>query len=509
MKKLFGVLLVVLVFSMLLVGTCFAEKDTLVALSAGAFTGSWDPTGHTILANIRNEQVVFDRLFEMDYTDPDLKLIPKLATEWHYLDDGVTLEIKLREGVKFHDGTTLDAEDVKLTVERFSDPTRVGSAWWAQQVAGEVVDEFTVRLKPVNGEPFAPLVNLMALTPIMSADDIKNEAVLTTDYNGTGPYHFVSYENEACTFVAFDDYWDQPNKAKVKNLIFKYVADPATRLAALQTGEADITERVDTQQVEQIKADPTLQLIAMPIIEQKNLVFKVRVPPMDNEKLRLAIAYAIDRETIVNDILDGYGVLADSFVSHVAWGYAPAAGFPTYDPEKAKALLAEAGYPDGKGLPELTYTTSVGFYPKTQEYGEYIVSNLADIGIKVKLVPMETSSWEDALYQPESAHMTDTGWCPPGLEPDLTIAAFYKGPGQVSFIEDPELDKVITAEGAETDGDKRKAMFKDTVFPAIAAKVPHMTLFDSVMIYSTRSNVKGFDPTPTGGMPFNKVYFEE
>jgi len=160
MKKLFGILLIVLVFSMLLVGTCFAEKDTLVALSAGAFTGSWDPTGHTILANIRNEQIVYDRLFEMDYTDPDLKLIPKLATEWHYLDDGVTFEVKLREGVKFHDGTTLDAEDVKLTVERFSDPARVGSAWWAQQVAGEVVDEFTVRLKPVSGEAFAPLVNL-------------------------------------------------------------------------------------------------------------------------------------------------------------------------------------------------------------------------------------------------------------------------------------------------------------------------------------------------------------
>ena len=508
MKKNFYLLLV-LALLLTVVTAVSAEKDTLTVLSSGAFTGSWDPTGHTILANIHNEWVLFDRLMEVDYDDPDRNIIPRLATEWHYLDDGYTLELKLREGVKFHDGTTLDAEDVKLTIERFSDPSRVASAWWATQFEGEVVDEFTVRLAPMNKTPFAPLTNLLCFTPIMSADDIKNEAVLMNTYNGTGPYKFVSYENETVTMKAFDEYWDEENKAHIPNVIFKYVADPATRLAAVQTGEADITERVEVEQIAIVDADPNLELVNIPTIEQKNLVFKYRVPPMDNEKLRLAIAYAIDRETIVDYILEGNGVLADSFVSHVAWGYAPADGFPTYDPEKAAELLAEAGYPNGEGLPELTYTTSVGFYPKTKEYGEYIVSNLADIGIKVKLVPMETSSWEDALYQPESAHMTDTGWCPPGLEPDLTISAFYRGHGQVSFVEDPELDAVLDKEATELDPDKRKQILAEEVFPAIASKVPHMTLFDSTMIYAMGKDVKGFNPSPTTGMMFNKIYFGE
>ena len=135
--------------------------------------------------------------------------------------------------------------------------------------------------------------------------------------------------------------------------------------------------------------------------------------------VREAISYAIDRQTIVSDIMEGYATVADSFVAPVAWGYAPATGFPTYDPAKAKALLAQAGYPGGKGLPTLTYLTSVGFYPKTKEYGEAIVSNLADVGIDCTLVPMETASWLNALYSPTPGDMIDMGWMPPAMEPIL------------------------------------------------------------------------------------------
>ena len=103
MKKYFYLLLVLAL--LLTVAAVSAEKDTLTVLSSGAFTGSWDPTGHTILANIHNEWVLFDRLMEVDYDDPDRNIVPRLATEWHYLDDGYTLELKLREGVKFHDAS--------------------------------------------------------------------------------------------------------------------------------------------------------------------------------------------------------------------------------------------------------------------------------------------------------------------------------------------------------------------------------------------------------------------
>lgn len=483
-----------------------APKDTLTMLSAESFTGSWDPTGHTILANIHVEYIVFDRLVNMDMET--LEITPGLATEWKYLEDGVTLELKLRDGVKFHDGTDFDATDVAETIKRFSDQSRVASAWWAEPILAEVVDDLTVRLKPSSGNAYAPLINNLSFTPILSSDDIKNEERLMNNLNGTGPYKFVKFENEQCDFAANENYWDEANKAKVKNFVFRYVADPATRLAALQTGEADIIERVESEQVPSIESDANLKLMQVTAIEQKNMVFKFQVPPMDNKLLRQAISYAIDRETIVNDIMQGYATPANNFVSEVAWGYAPAEGFPTYDPEKAKQLLAEAGYPEGKGLPELTYATSVGFYPKTKEYGEYIVSNLADIGIKAKLVPMETASWLDALYQPTSAHMIDTGWMPPGLEPDLTIGAFYRSPGQCSFSEIPELNDILMKEARITDSKERAEFLKKEVYPMIAEYVPHMTLFNSALIYAMRSDVEGFEPTPTSAMPFHKVYFK-
>lgn len=482
------------------------DKDTLTMLSAESFTGSWDPTGHTILANIHVEYIVFDRLVNMDMNTLEIK--PGLATEWEYLEDGVTLELKLRDGVKFHDGSDFDATDVAETVKRFSDQSRVASAWWAEPIEAEVVDDLTVRLKPSSGNAYAPLLNNLSFTPILSSDDIENEERLMNNLNGTGPYKFVRFENEQCDFVRNEDYWDTENAAKIENFVFRYVADPATRLAALQTGEADIIERVESEQVPSIESDDELKLLTATAIEQKNLVFKFRVPPMDNKLLRQAISYAIDRETIVNDIMQGYAGQAENFISEVAWGFAPAEGFPTYDPDKAKELLAEAGYPNGEGLPELTYATSVGFYPKTKEYGEYIVSNLADIGINCKLVPMETASWLDALYQPEPAHMIDTGWMPPGLEPDLTIGAFYRSPGQVAFCEIPELNDVLMKEARITDSNEREEVLKSEVYPMIAEYVPHMTLFNSVLIYAMRSDVEGFEPTPTSAMPFNKVYFK-
>lgn len=480
-------------------------KDTLTVLSAESFTGSWDPTGHTILANLHVEWVVFSRLWEMDTETQEIS--PCLAKEWHYLDDGVTLEIILNEGIKFHDGSTLDAEDVAMTVERFSDQSRVASAWWGEQINGKVVDDLTVQLTPSSGKAYAPLINNLCFTPIMSADDIKNEEVLMSNLNGTGPYKFVKFENEQCEFAAFEDFWGE--QAKIPNLIFRYVADPATRLAALQSGEADIIERVEAEQVALIEADDACKYQTVESIEQKNLVFKWKMPPMNEEKVRQAIAYAIDRDTIVNDIMGGYATPADCFVSSVSWGYAPIDNYPTYDPEKAKALLAEAGYPNGEGLTELTYFTSTGFYPKTKEYGEYIVSNLADVGINCKLEVMETASWLDALYQDKSGYMCDTGWMPPGIEPDLVLAAFYRTPGQVAFCDDAEMDAVLQKEASLTDEAERLACLKDEVYPLLAEKVPHLPLFNSVLIYATRADVEGFKPTATSAMPFQNVYFSD
>jgi peptide/nickel transport system substrate-binding protein len=483
------------------------KKDTLVILSAESFTGSWDPTGSTVLANIHLEDLVFDRLWEVDWASESTDYVPRLAISWGYLADGVTLEIKLKSGVKFQDGSDFGAEDVAASVERYSDPTKPMGFFWAEPIVATVVDPLTIDLKTKSGQPYAPLLNNLSWISIMSSDDIKNEETLKARMNGTGPYKFVSYANGEVVMAANENYWDKV--PQIKNVIYRYVADSSTRLSALQSGQADLIERVDSDQIPTIKADANLDLLTVDSIEQKDLVFKWQVPPMNEVLVRQAIAYAIDRETIVKDIMGGYATVADSFVAPVAWGYAPAKGFPTFDPTKAKALLVQAGYPGGQGLPELTYLTSVGFYPKTQEYGEVIVSNLADVGIKCKLVPMETASWLNALYTPNSGSMVDTGWMPPAMEPDITLAALYKNPGLTTGGGTAEITDAIVNESRMVDPVKRAAYLKDTVYPMLADQVPQLPLFNSMLIYAKSKALQGFSAAFTSNMTsVRNAYFK-
>ena len=465
----------------------YAAEPTgkLIALSAETFTGSWDPTEHTILANMHAEWNCFDRLVDFDLDTKEL--IPRLATEWKWLDP-TTLEMKLRKGVKFHDGTEFEANDVKASLEKWSNPKAVGSAWWAQQVTVDIVDPLTVRIKAP--KPYASLLNVLTYAHIMSSDDIAKPDVLKSRMNGTGYFKWVKYENNGITFEANMDCWDGP--PKVKEFVYQYIADPASRLAALQTGEAHITERVESEQVPLIEADKNLVLIKQLATEQKWLVYKYPMPPMNNPTVRLALSYAVDRESIVNDILQGFARLSESHLSPEQWGWAPMKNLPTYDPKKAAELLTQAGYPGGKGLDGLQYFTSVGFYPKTKEYGEFITQNWADAGVKVEFKPMEVAAWLENLYQPKSMPIGDTGWMSPNLDPDMALVSLFQSVGQLCFIEDKDIDAALAAEGQELDTAKRKEILKTQTLPILADKVPQMPLFTSMLIFAHTKDVQGY-----------------
>ena len=145
-------------------------------------------------------------------------------------------------------------------------------------------------------------------------------------------------------------------------------------------------------------------------------------------------SYAIDYDGIVNDIFGGYAEKADSFISSTIWGYKAVGGVGEYDPEKAAECLKEAGYENGEGLPELNIYTSVGFYPKTKEYYEYIAACLQAVGINCKVVPLDTSSWGDVLYEETPCYMIDCGWQPSGIEPELKLNSWYAA-GRISHYE--------------------------------------------------------------------------
>jgi peptide/nickel transport system substrate-binding protein len=479
----------------------------LVVLSAESFTGSWDPVGHTNLANSHLQWVLLNHLVHMDYDT--WGFYPELATEWRFLEDGYTLELKLRKGVKFHDGTEFTAKDAKATIEHMTNQSGTRSGDWGQQFYGEVVDDYTVRIWPENKLPAANLLTGLSYTPVLSAADIADETRLKSRINGTGPYKMDRYENQTAYLSANENYWNVEDKARIPFVEFRYVPESQTRLAALQTGEAHLIERVESEQLAIIDADPNLVSVGGPVAEQKYMVFKNTQPPMDNVLVRKAISHAIDRETIVNDIMAGYARLADSYLAKPAANYTPIADFPQYDVEKAKALLAEAGYPGGKGLPTLNYITSVGFYPKTKEYGEYIVSNLNEIGLNINFQPMETARWGEALYAEDSCHMIDTGWMNDGNEDNHIIYITFHSPGLLDFSNNPAADAALQKQVTKLDPEERKQVIHDELWPALLENMSTFPLFDSYMIYAHAGNLKGFKILPTSNMSFWKYSFED
>ncbi|MEA5049717.1 MAG: ABC transporter substrate-binding protein [Eubacteriales bacterium] len=483
-----------------------SQKDTLVVLSAEAFSGSWDPGSHTVLANCHLQWVVLSNLLNKNYDTGEIG--PGLATEWEFLDDGYSVQFKLRDDVTFHDGSTFDGYDVKATIEHMSDPKGTRGGDWGQQYLVDVIDPYTVRIYPSSETPQAIILNMLSLTGILSADDVANPEKLKSGLNGTGPYKMEKYENETVYLTRFENYYDKADMAKIKNVEYRYVPESQTRLAALQSGEADLIDRVETEQLEIVKADPNLAYVVGNVNEQKYMVFKTTQAPMDNPLVRKAIAYAIDVDTIVNDIMNGYARKADSWLPASAANYTACEDFITYDVEKAKALLVEAGYPNGEGLPTLKYITSTGFYPKTKEYGEYIVSCLNEIGIQVDFQPMESAGWSEALYQEDSCHMIDTGWMNESNEDNIALYVCYHTTGLMDFSSNADVDAALLHETATMDAAARKQVIHDELWPALNANMSTFPLFDSTCIYVYNAALQGFKVLPTSSMSFWQYSFE-
>lgn len=485
-----------------------AKNDTLVVLSAEAFYGGWDPASHTVVANVHVQAVVLSYLVELNYETYEIE--PSLATSWEYADDGYSIIFHLRDDVTFHDGSKFDAEDVKATVEWMSRPNSTRGGDWGEQYLVDVIDERTCRIYPAVKEPRAPMLNLLTYweAGILSSDDVYGNK-LSQGLNGTGPYKVTKYENETVYLEKFDNYFDKAKAAKIPYVEFRYVPESQTRLASLQSGEAHLIERVESEQLPIISANKNLTSTIALVFEQKYMIFKTTQPPMDNPLLRKAIAYAIDVDTIIEDIMEGHAVKADCWLAKVCANYSYYDEFIRYNPAKAKELLAQAGYPNGEGLPTLTYVTSTGFYPKTKEYGEYIVSNLTDIGLKINFQPKESASWSDALYAEDSCHMIDSGWMI-GNEDNETLAACFNAPhGLMDFSTDPAVFAAIARQTATMDPVARKKIIHDELWPALNNSMSTFPLFDSTMIWAFNTKLQGFKAYPTSNMLFNEMYFAE
>ena len=337
------------------------------------------------VVNDRNSRVVTGNINEaLLFRDSDAQLGPGLAIDWRNVDE-TTWEFTLRPGVTFHDGSPFNAEAAAFSVNRMVDEdfeTQRGS--YIRNIAGaEVVDDSTIRVLTDGPNSILPLQ--MAQVPMvpLGAGDEQNEVPI-----GTGAYRFVEWNRgESITAEINPDYWGEA--ASIPRFTVRVIPDAQTSLAALQNGEVHLVLDILPEQV-----DLAPKYTSVPATEFSYIAFNTYVETMSSPEVRIAMNLAIDKELLAETIYEGFA--KPNQAQHMApgsTGFNPDVTSYPYDPERAREMLAEAGYPDGF---EVTLNIPIGRYPRAEESGRLIAQQLRDIGLDVALRLWEWNEYRGA-----------------------------------------------------------------------------------------------------------------
>ncbi len=432
-------------------------------LVAEAFWANWHPYLHTAQIQRRIEQQIFDPLVRNETTDFST-FSPGLAESWEALDE-LTWEFKLRQGVTFHNGQPLTGADVKASVELASGSTaeEVSTASVLVPTTVEVVDDATVRL--TTATPFAPLLIQLATLPILSADDIKPSAdpatpsagieALKAAPNGTGPFRLVQDDGDTKTMEANPDYWG--GAPAIQTLIWEYIQDSQTRLNALLAGQAQAIDRVPPEHFAVLEETPEVAMVSTTGLEVVSLLIRQDAPPpWDDPRLRQAVAWSIDRQALVENLVGGGSEVAGSHVPNRAIYAVPQEPVYTFDPERAKALLASASF-EGEG-PEIELWGTTGFLPRSKEVVEAIADSLQQNGFPVQLTLTDVAGIVDALAAKRGL-MYHLSWSSNGDPHDAVNFIYHSSPDNVLGFNDPTNDELIERGTATTDAEARADVY--------------------------------------------------
>ncbi|HXT09628.1 MAG TPA: ABC transporter substrate-binding protein [Roseiarcus sp.] len=382
----------------LLLGVSAADAKDSVTIGLTLEPPGLDPTTKPAAAI---GEIVHYNVFEgLTKINEDFSVTPLLAESWMFSKDLKTLTLTLRKGVKFQDGEPFTSKDVKFSFERFAakDSTNKDKAFFASIKSIDDSDPAKVTL--TFGEPsFSALTHLGYNTAVIldpkSAADEANHPV------GTGPYKLASWNKGASlTLDAWDGY-REPSKIAIKHATFKFISDPAAETAAVLSGDVDAFPRITASALDQFKSDPRFQVLIGGTEGKTILAMNNRKAPLNELKVRQAIAYALDRKAIIDGASNGLGTPIGSHLTPNDPGYVDLTGMYPHDPAKAKELLKEAGV---KTPLSLTLTLPPPAYAR--QGGEIIAAELADVGIQAKIENVEWAQWLSNVYTNHNFDLT-------------------------------------------------------------------------------------------------------
>ena len=474
-------------------GLAQAKSDIVVAMQLEP--PHLDPTSAAAGAI---DSVLYANVFEgLTRFGADGSVNPGLAQSWQISDDGLSYTFSLQGGVMFHDGTTMDSQDVKFSLDRAraEDSVNAQKALYAGIENVAALDKTTARvtLSEPNG---SFLFNLAWGDAVIVAED--SIADIKTMPIGTGAFKFTNWvQGDKIDLSRNEAYWGTP--AKLDKVTFKFISDPTAAFAAVMAEDVNAFVGFPApENLPQFEADPRFQVLVGSTEGETILSTNNKMPPFDNVKVREALAHAIDRQAIIDGAMFGYGTpIGTHFAPHNP-DYVDLTAKSSYDPEMAKALLAEAGYPDG-------FTTTLKLPPPSyaRRGGEIIAAQLRQVGIETEVSNLEWAQWLEQVFRGKDYGLTIVSHTEPF---DIGI---YARPDYYFQYDNAGFQQLISDLGVEADPMKRSMMLKKAQ-ETISNDYVNGYLFQLAFPTVANAKINGlWKDAPTQATDLTAVYWAE
>ena len=467
----------------------------------------------TQLAQVRQTMTsVYDTLTYLDAADPTFPIKGRLAKEWTFTEP-TTFDMMLHEGVTFHGGEDFSAEDVKWTIEYVMNPdTKSPNATFLSQVDSvEVLDPLTIRFNL--NRPWAAMPADLSTIQIYSKTSTKDSIGATP--NGTGPFMWTEWvPGDHITLTKNPNYFI-PDRPYLDEIVFRPIKEKATSLSVMEAGDADVFFTPEVKEKANIEGNPRLKLVASLLPDEGHILYiNNNRAPMNDQNIRLAASYALDRRTFHSAFLDNYGEKNTSPWTTAHWAYNPINDTAfEYDLDRARSYLEEAGYTDGKAADGSQLSINLVFpkgYPEWQQGSEMFQAAMAELGVEVVVEQLELATWIQRIVTTDEYDLSWDFHQSRSADPAYTLAlAFFypPGPQNITRYQDKMLGDLISQGGEELDQEKRKAIYYQ--FQERWNELqPGLVVGEYALFHVTAADVVGFATDPLMFQDFREVWLD-
>jgi peptide/nickel transport system substrate-binding protein len=483
-------------------------QPKILRVAATASVTTWDPS-----ASFSTEALYMANIYEsLMWINPDGTFKPALAESWETSEDGLTWTFHLRDGVKFHDGETLTADAVVKSIQRTID-LDTGAAWiWWMVDKMQAVDEKTVEITLTTPYPLDRVTASTYAAWIVSPAAVAQDSAWFEEAReaGTGPWMLESYKpDEEIVLTRFEDYWGGWEDNQFDKVVISIVPEQVVQAQMLEGGEVDLALSLPVENLERFRANSNFTVYEDATLFNYVGFMNTRKPPLDDKRVRQAIAYAIPYDDVVEVATGGLGEQARGPVPHGLWPYSDEVFQYTYNLDKAKELLAEAGYPDGGFNLVLTHAAE---NLNEERFAPVIKDALAELGIEVEIRPMLwAQQWELAKGDPaEAQDMFLLLWWPTISDGYDNLSSMFKCEEKpffsLAYYCNQEYDSLVNGALDLTATDPKKAQEMYTqAMNMLAEDSPSLFLYDTKVFRPVPTYLEGYDYN--ANYPFSTFFY--